>query len=126
MRRWLKLGRAEVVRYEDAFVIAGGHGQAQTPVNYLGVFARRQNRKLSKGARSHIRNTIPSAQGFKRGDQVRLSDGREGFIYGLRSSGYFDVRRLKGEVLSHSVSWKKLRCIEGTRTLIIEAWAGRN
>lgn len=103
----------------DAFVIAGGHGQTRAPVNYLGVFARRQNRKLFKGVRSHIRNTIPSAKGFKRGERVRLSDGREGFIYGLRSSGYFDVRRLNGEVLSHAVSWKKLARVEGTRTLRI-------
>jgi len=104
----------------DAFVIAGGHEQQRVPVCYLGVFARRQNRKLFKGARSHIRNTIASAKGFRRGDRVRLPDGREGFIYGLRSSGYFDVRRLNGEVLSHSISWKKLRRLEGGRTLRIE------
>jgi hypothetical protein len=53
------------------------------------VFARRQNRKLFKGVRSHIRNTLPSAKGFKRGDRVRLADGRAGFVFGLRASGYF-------------------------------------
>ena len=67
-----------------------------------------------------MRATIPSAFGFKRGDRVRMQDGCEGFIYGLRSSGYFDVRRLDGEVLSHSVSYKKLQRLEIARTLRIE------
>ncbi len=104
----------------DAFVIAGGKKQKRAQRRYLGVFARRQNRKLFKGIRSHIRNTIPTAKGFGRGDRVRLNDGRVGFIYGLRSSGYFDVRRLSGEVLSHSLSWKKLARLEAAKTLRIE------
>lgn len=105
----------------DAFVIAGGNGQARAQVNYLGVFCRRQNRKLFKGERSHVRNTIPCAKGFRRGDRVRLDDGRVGFIYSLRSSGYFDVRRLTGEVLSHSIRWNRLTRLQGARTLRIEA-----
>jgi RRXRR protein len=92
----------------DAFVIAGGARQPRASVNYLGVFFRRQNRKLFKGARSHLRNTIPSAKGFKRGDQVQLADGREGFIYGLRTRGAFDVRKLDGTSLGNSVSYKTL------------------
>jgi hypothetical protein len=104
----------------DAFVIAGGQAQARVGTSYLGVFARRQNRKLFTGARSHIRNTVPSASGFRRGDRVRIADGREGFVFGLRSSGYFDVRRLDGAVLSHSIGYKRLRRVEGARTLRVE------
>ena len=104
----------------DAFVIAGGREQERVDIQYLGAFTRRQNRKLRKGARSHIRNTIPHAFGFKRGDRVRILDGREGFIYGLRSSGHFDVRRLDGVVLSHSIGHKKLQRLEIARTLRIE------
>ncbi|MFC1960486.1 RNA-guided endonuclease IscB [Chloroflexota bacterium] len=108
----------------DAFVIAGGTDQQRTNVQYLGQFFRRQNRKLRKGARSHIRNTIPHAFGFKRGDRVRLPDGRECFIFGLRSSGQFDVRKLIGEVLSHSISYKKLYRLERAKTLRIEKIGG--
>lgn len=104
----------------DAFVIAGGRKQARASIVYLGAFYRRQNRKLRKGARSHIRNTIPQAFGFRRGDRVRMPGKGEGFIYGLRSSGSFDVRRLSGEVLSHSVNWKKLALLEKARTLRME------
>jgi hypothetical protein len=104
----------------DAFVIAGGQAHFRAQMIYLGMFARRQNRKLFKGARSHLRNTIPGAKGFRRGDRVELPDGRQGFIFGLRSSGHFDVRRLDGTILSHSISYKVLRRIEGARTLRIE------
>ena len=104
----------------DAFVIAGGKRQPRVGVNYLGVFFRRQNRKLFKGARSHLRNTIPSAKGFKRGDRVRLADGQTGFVFGLRSTGYFEVRRLDGTVLHHSASYKTLRRLAGARTLRVE------
>lgn len=104
----------------DAFVIAGGTTQRRAIMHYRGQFFRRQNRKLTKGVRSHLRNTIPHAFGFKRGDRVRLADGREGFIYGLRSSGRFDVRTLTGEVLSHSISYRKLQRLEMARTLRIE------
>jgi len=107
----------------DAFVIAGGQVPARAANTYLGAFARRQNRKLHKGSRSHIRNTIPQAHGFKRGDRVRLADGQEGFIAGLRSSGYFDVRRLDGTVLSHSAGHSTLGRVEGARTLRIECVA---
>jgi hypothetical protein len=104
----------------DAFVIAGGQAHSRAQNLYLGMFARRQNRKLFKGARSHLRNTIPGAKGFRRGDRVELPDGRQGFIFGLRSSGRFDVRRLDGTILGHSISYKVLRRVEGARTLRIE------
>ena len=104
----------------DAFVIAGGQEQTRIDNVYLSAFYRRQNRKLTKGARSHIRNTIPQAFGFRRGDRVEMADRRQGFIHGLRSSGYFDVRRLDGQVLSHSVGWKKLARLEQARTLRVE------
>ena len=83
----------------DAFVIAGSTIQQRTDNVYFGKFFRRQNRKLYKGAHSHIRNMLASAFGFKRGDKVRLADGSIGFIHRLRSSGYFDVCRLDGTVL---------------------------
>ncbi len=54
----------------DAFVIAGG--SAQTRCSKLsGKFVRKQNRKMFKGSRSHIRNTAEKfIQGFQRFDKV--------------------------------------------------------
>ena len=116
-RQALKLPKSHV---NDAFVIAGGDQQHRAEVTYHGVFARKQIRKQRKGIRSQIRNTIPSAFGFKRGERVRLADGREGFIVGLRTSGYFDIRRLDGTVLHHSAKHSHLRRLEGAATLRIE------
>jgi hypothetical protein len=104
----------------DAFVIAGGLYQERIETQYLGVFKRKQNRKLFKGFRSHIKNTIPSAFGFRRGDRVKFEEGREGFIFALRSSGYFDVRQLDDTVLSKGVSYKKIIRLESVKTLSIE------
>ncbi len=44
---------------------------------------------------------------FRLFDKVRCL-GQIGFIFGRRSSGYFDVRRLDGVKLSPSISWRKL------------------
>lgn len=70
---------------------------------------RRQKRKLYKGARSHIRNTIPSAKGFKHGGRVRLADGREGCV--VRVALVWLLRRAAagGTVLHHSARFKTLR-----------------
>ena len=47
-------------------------------------------------------------------------DGQVGFIFGRRSSGYFDIRKLNGEVIHRSVSWKKLKLLETRKSLLTE------
>lgn len=49
--------------------------------------------------------------------KVRLG-GEEGYIFGRRSSGYFDVRRLDGQKLSAGVSFKKLHLLEKRKTYL--------
>ncbi len=78
----------------DAFVVAGGECQQRADSQYLGVFKRRQNRKLSKGDRSHIRNTIPNAFGFRRGDRVKLPSGQEKKINRLEQAKTLSIERL--------------------------------
>jgi len=58
-------------------------------------------------------------QGFRLFDKVRIGD-REGFIFGRRASGYFDVRTLDGEKLSAGVSWKKCRLVKTAKHLLTE------
>jgi hypothetical protein len=104
----------------DAFVIAGGNGQKRLKINYLVKQVRKQNRKLYKGVRSHIRNTASRfINGFQRFDKVIL-EKTEGFIMGRRSTGYFDVRTLAGLVLSKSIKSSKLKLLENFRTIIWE------
>ncbi|MGA1846219.1 RNA-guided endonuclease IscB [Deferribacter abyssi] len=113
----------EKTRYHDAFCIAGGKDQKRLGYFYFIKQVRRQNRslykaKLLKGGKRKV-NTIKEAFGFRRFDKVSYN-GIECFIYALRTKGYFDLRKLDGEKISPSVSYKKLRLLERAKTFLIE------
>ena len=58
-------------------------------------------------------------KGFRLFDKVKY--GKEiCFIFGRRSSGYFDLRKLNGEVIHRSASYKKIRLLEIRKTFLIE------
>jgi hypothetical protein len=104
----------------DAFVIAGGDKQKRLPVRYLIKQVRKCNRKLFKGDRSHIRNTADRfIKGFQRFDKV-LWKGIECFVFGRRTTGYFDLRMVDGTKIHPSVSYKQISLIERAKTLLIE------
>ena len=103
----------------DAFCIAGGNGQEKTKNRYFVKLVRKCNRSLFKanllkGGKRKV-NTIKQAFGFRRWDKV-LYGKIECFIYGLRSSGYFDIRYLTGEKINASVKYTNLRLIESFKT----------
>jgi len=52
-------------------------------------------------------------------DKIKYN-GQTGFIFGRRASGYFDIRKLDGEAIHRSVSYKKLELLETRKTLITE------
>jgi len=107
----------------DAFVIAGGDTQERSVTVQKGKQVRRQNRSLYKanllkGGRRK-RNTVKEVKGFRRFDKV-LYGKVKCFIFGLRSSGYFNVKTIEGEKVSDSVSCKKLTFVERARGRIEE------
>lgn len=104
----------------DAFLIAGGAGQARLSSCLLIHFVRRQNRKLFKGARSHLRNTIREAKGFRRFEMVQFK-GQVGFVFGLRNTGHFDLRKLDGTKISSSASWRRCRKVCSRQTTLVQA-----
>ena len=55
--------------------------------------------------------------GFQLFDKVKYK-GETAFIYGRRSSGSFDIRKLDGTKLSAGVSYKKLRLINKKRSYL--------
>jgi len=116
----------EKTHRNDAFVIAGGNKNInRTTEWYFGKFFRRQNRSLHKAnpTKGGIRqsNTVKEVKGFRRFDKVRYNN-QIGIIYGLRSSGYFDIRTLSGEKIHSSAKWQNLKLVEKTKTLILERW----
>src|SRR5260370_24570727 len=91
---------------------------------YLIKCVRRNNRQLHKvtirkgGKRQ--RNTAPkSVHGFRLFDYVKYQ-GRYCFVFGRRSSGYFDLRTLDGTKISASASYKKLAVIQKASACLVE------
>ena len=59
-----------------------------------------------------------TVKGFRLYDKILFKD-QEGFIFGRRASGSFDIRRLDGTRLSAGVGYKKLTLLERTKPLLI-------
>lgn len=104
----------------DAFVIAGGSDHLRSQNLYVVKQVRKCNRKLFKGDRSHIKNTAERlVKGFQRFDKV-LWKGIECFIFGRRTTGYFDLRKADGTKVHSSANYKQISLLERAKTLLIE------
>lgn len=66
-----------------------------------------------------LNQTPHRVKNFRLFDKVRCL-GQTGFIFGRRSSGYFDVRRLDGVKLSSGISYRKLTLLEKRSTYLTE------
>ena len=108
----------------DAFCIAGNLKAERLGSFYYQKQTRRHNRQIHKlsilkgGVRK--RNQAPyEVKGFRLFDKVACK-GETAFIFGRRSTGSFDVRRLDGTRISAGISFKKLRLLERRRTYLTE------
>ena len=108
----------------DARCISG-HPLAE-PIDcvYYQKKVRCHNRQLHKCTigKGGIRksNQAPKyVKGFQLFDKV-LFDNQECFIFGRRSTGYFDLRLLDGTRIHKSASVKKLRLLETRKSYLIE------
>jgi hypothetical protein len=106
----------------DARCISGNPLAKSSGIVFIGRFIRKQNRSLhkanpSKGGKRRV-NTISQVKGFNRFDKIRYK-GTEGYIHGLRSSGYFDIRKYNGEKIHASAKFSKLDKIESKNTLLL-------
>ena len=108
----------------DALCIAGHTGAERSEETYLIRKVRCHNRQihnntiLKGGIRK--RNQAPyKVKGFRLFDKV-LYKGTECFIFGRRSSGYFDIRLLDGTKISAGVSCGKLRYLEPRQNYLTE------
>ncbi|MDY6895850.1 MAG: RNA-guided endonuclease IscB, partial [Thermotogota bacterium] len=108
----------------DALCISG-HPQAKQLEHYYHIKeVRRHNRQIHKAniLKGGIRklNQAPYlVHGFRLFDKVKYN-GIECFIYGRRSTGYFDIRKLDGTVTHRSAKSKDLILVNKTKTLLWE------
>jgi 5-methylcytosine-specific restriction endonuclease McrA len=108
----------------DARCISGHPLAALTDTKYLWKFVRKNNRQLhkatiSKGGKRKNNKAPRLVKGFQLFDKVRYG-GQSCFIFGRRSSGYFDLRLLDGTKIHASASYKKLKKLEYATTLLSE------
>lgn len=79
--------------------------------------------KISKGGKRKLNQAPYIVKGFRLFDKVKYK-GIECFIFGRRSSGYFDIRKLDGEVIHRSASYKRIELISKRKSLLIESREG--
>jgi N6-L-threonylcarbamoyladenine synthase len=108
----------------DALCISGNPQAKRSDWWYYIKKVRNQNRQLHKntilkGGYRKANKAERCVFGYQLFDKVKYNN-QEGFIFGRRSSGYFDVRKLDGTKLSASVSYKKLELLNKAKGYILE------
>jgi len=108
----------------DALCISG-HPQAKQLEHYYHIKeVRRHNRQIHKAniLKGGIRklNQAPYlVHGFRLFDKIRYN-GIECFIFGRRSTGYFDIRKVDGTVIHRSAKSNDLILVSKVKTLLWE------
>ena len=107
----------------DARCISGNPLAKENGCWYFFKQVRKQNRQLhktnpKKGVRRE--NKAPRfVYGFELFDEVEYQ-GEPCFIFGRRNSGYFDIRKLDGTKVHASASYKKLKLLSKTTSILCE------
>ena len=107
----------------DAYCIAGNFGAERNNYNvYLHKCVRRHNRCLHKstilkGGYRKANQAPKYVFGYRLFDGIRYK-GLSCFVFGRRSSGRFDIRALEGKKISASVSYKKLKPLTKSTTIL--------
>lgn len=75
--------------------------------------------KILKNGKKKLNQAPYIVKGYRLFDKVSV-DGVECFIFGRRATGYFDLRKLNGDVISRSKSYKQLKLLQKRKGLLIE------
>ena len=108
----------------DALCISGNPNIKRLDYWYYIKQVRRHNRQIHKanilkGGKKKLNQASYLVKGFRLFDKVKYK-GEECFIFGRRSSGYFDLRKLDGTVIHRSANCKDLKLISKAKTLLWE------
>lgn len=75
--------------------------------------------KILKNGKKKLNQAPYIVKGYRLFDKVSV-DGVECFIFGRRATGYFDLRKLNGDIVNRSKSYKKLKLLQKRKGLLIE------
>ena len=114
----------EKEHYNDAYCIASNLEAKPLETYIYQRKVRCHNRQihkfnLLKGGRRKLNQAPYLVKGYRLFDKVRFQK-QECFIFGRRSSGYFDIRRLDGTKVSAGISYKKLELLEARKSMLSE------
>lgn len=110
--------------YIDALCITGNCNVKRLEYYFYQKQIRRHNRQIHKanilkGGKKKLNQAPYAVKGFRLFDKVKF-EYKECFIFGRRSSGYFDLRTLNGDSIHKSASHKKLKLLEIKKSLLTE------
>lgn len=110
--------------YIDARCIAGNPDAAPLGYYFYQKKIRCHKRQIHKvnflkGGKKKRNQTSYLVKGFRLFNKVKYEKA-VGFIFGRRNSGYFDLRKLNGEIIHRSASYKKIQLLETRKTFLIE------
>lgn len=108
----------------DARCISGHPKASPLDCYYYYKKVRCHNRQIHKanflkGGKKKNNQAPYLVHGFQLFDKV-LYNGTECFIFGRRTTGYFDLRLLSGEKIHSGASYKKLQLLETKKSLLTE------
>lgn len=110
--------------YVDARCISGNPNADPLGYYFYKKKVRCHNRQIHKanilkGGRKKLNQAPYLVKGFRLFDKV-LYDNQECFIFGRRSTGYFNLRKLDGTKIHNSVSYKKINLLETRKGYLTE------
>ena len=108
----------------DALCITGNPLVKKLDIYYYFKQVRKHNRQIHKanilkGGKKKLNQAPYLVKEFRLFDKV-LFNGRQCFIFGRRSSGYFDLRMLDGTKIHASASYKNLKLLDIRQSLLCE------
>lgn len=107
----------------DAKCISGNPSVKPLPFCYLQKQIRRHNRQIHKtnilkGGKKRLNQAPYLVKGFRLFDKVKYN-GIECYIFGRRSNGSFDIRKLDETKVYAGISCKKLKLLEVRKNFLI-------
>lgn len=108
----------------DALCISGNPLVKKLNYYYYIKQVRKHNRQIHKanilkGGKKKLNQAPYIVKEFRLFDKIRYK-GEDCFIFGRRSTGYFDLRRLDGTVIHRSANCKNLKLIQKSNSLLWE------
>ena len=110
--------------YNDAYCIAGNLDAKPLDTVVYQKKVRCHNRQIHKanilkGGKKKLNQGPYTVKDFRLFDKVKYQN-TECFVFGRRTSGYFDLRKLDGTKIHPSASYKKLELLEARKNYLKE------